>query len=140
MRHRAACYPTNLFPFGDHVDATDGRRSATTDVFLPSVELGVGTLDRVAQRQLRIQRAGADGRAHRVRKAYRYLARDLGGESLADLLGRTWIAIAQQSDELVAAPPRHDVRLAENALERGGDEPDCGIAARMAVGVVDSLE
>ena len=61
-------------------------------------------------------------------------------EPFADQLSRFRVAVAQQGDELVAAPPRHDVRLAQNALERGGDETDRGVAARVAVDVVDPLQ
>src|SRR5687767_11704314 len=99
----------NLIPFGDRVEMRGRRALDTPDVLLPSVELGVGSLDRITQGEKRIERAGADGRAHGVRQLRRSLTRDCLSESFADQLSRHRVTVAQQSDELVAAPSSHDV-------------------------------
>jgi hypothetical protein len=73
----------NLFTFGHGVDVAHGRGLAMRTP-LSSVELGVGALDHIAQRQHRIEGAHADGRADHVRQTERCLIRDAGSESLAD--------------------------------------------------------
>ena len=65
---------------------------------------------------------------------------DGGAQALGDL-GRLMLrGVGEQDGELVAADAGEEVARAHATLEAGGDGDESGIAAVVAVGIVDALE